>query len=249
MRLSVAVITKNEAQNIARCLESVPFADEIVVIDCGSTDETVAIARRFTDRVIQHEWEGHVRQKQFAVDSAANDWILSLDADEEVSAPLRALIKNLQRAEPNADAFTVRRRTFYLGRWINHSGWYPDTRIRLFDRRKARWGGLDPHDEVIGEGRVSALAGDLHHYSYRDLAHHLRQIDSYTTIMAEGYYQKGRRARLTDLLFRPAFKFVKAFFLQAGFLDGVRGLIISTLAAYYVFVKYAKLWERGRRGS
>jgi glycosyltransferase involved in cell wall biosynthesis len=249
MRLSLTVITKNEEQNIDRCLASAPFADEIVVVDCGSADRTVEIARRYTDRVIHHDWEGHVRQKQFAVDAASNDWILSLDADEQVSEPLRALIENLKRVEPTADAYAVRRRTFYLGRWICHSGWYPDARIRLFHRGKARWGGIDPHDEVICDGRVAELRGDLNHYSYRDLAHHLRQIDSYTTIMAARYFEQGRRARLSDLLLRPPFAFAKAFVFQAGFLDGVRGLIIASLAAYYDFVKYAKLWELGRRGT
>jgi glycosyltransferase involved in cell wall biosynthesis len=243
MRLTVAVITKDEERNIARCLASVPFADEIVVVDCGSADRTGEIARQFTDRVVFHEWEGHVRQKQRAVDLAANDWILALDADEEVDAPLRRLIEELKARGPTHDAYTVHRRTFYLGKWINHSGWYPDTRIRLFDRRKARWGGYDPHDEVICDGAVGALDGDLLHYSYRDLSHHLQQIDSYTTIMARKYWEKGRRARLMDLLFRPPFAFAKKFVAQRGFLDGWRGFVVCALTAYYVFCKYAKLWE------
>jgi glycosyltransferase involved in cell wall biosynthesis len=243
MRLSVTVITKDEERNLARCLESVPFADEIVVVDCGSADRTVEIARRFTSRVIHHDWEGHVRQKQFAVDAAANDWILSLDADEVVSEPLRRLLEDLKTGRPDCDAYQVRRRVFYLGRWIDHSGWYPDKRIRLFDRRRARWGGVDPHDEVVCEGRVGALDGDLLHYSYRDLAHHLKQIDSYTTIMAREYWSAGRRARLIDLALRPPFAFFKSFVLQAGFLDGWRGLVIASLAGHYVLAKYAKLRE------
>jgi glycosyltransferase involved in cell wall biosynthesis len=244
MRLTVAVITKNEERNLARCLTSVPFADEIVVVDCGSTDRTVEIARQFTDRVVHHEWEGHVRQKQYAADTAAHDWILSLDADEEVSPGLRGLIEAWKQSEPAFVAYRVRRRTFYLGRWINHSGWYPDRRVRLFDRRQASWGGYDPHDEVICRGPVGDLAGDLHHYSYRDLSHHLRQIDSYTTIMAEQYWRKGRRTSLIDLVFRPPFAFFKKFVLQGGFLDGRRGFVVCALTAYYVFCKYAKLWEK-----
>jgi glycosyltransferase involved in cell wall biosynthesis len=243
MRLSVTVIAKNEERNIARCLESAPFADEIVVVDCGSADRTVEIAARYTGRVIHHDWEGHVKQKQFAADAAAHDWILSLDADEVVSEPLRAAIEKLKLAEPDGDAYRVCRRVFYLGKWIGHAGWYPDRRIRLFDRRRARWGGIDPHDEVLCDGRVRDLAGDLLHYSYRDLSHHLKQIDSYTTIMSRRYWENGRRANLADLLFRPPFAFFKSFVLQRGFLDGWRGLVIASLAAHYDLAKYAKLRE------
>jgi len=246
MQITVAVITKNEAGNIARCLESVPFADEVVVVDSGSEDDTVAIAKRYTDRVVHHDWEGHVKQKQHAVDIASHDWILSLDADEEVSPQLRALIEKLKADGPQHDAYEVNRKVYYLGRWITHSGWYPDRRIRLFNRTKARWGGYDPHDEVICDGAVGRLDGDLHHYSYRDLAHHLDVINNYTTIMADRYFAKGRRASVLDLLFRPPFAFVKKYFLQLGFLDGLHGVLVCSLTAYYVFCKYAKLWELGR---
>jgi len=248
MRISVTVITKNEEHNIARCLGSVPFADEIIVVDCGSADRTVEAAQRFTDRIIFHEWAGHVRQKQFAVEQAAHDWIFSLDADEEVSPELAQALERLKTTEPAADAYTVKRRVFYLGKWIKHSGWYPDRRIRLFNRRRAHWGGIDPHDEVRCAGPVGRLEADLLHYSYRDLAHHLAVINNYTTIMADRYAEKGRRATWLDLLFRPPFAFLKKFVLQAGFLDGWHGLLICALTAYYVFAKYAKLWEKGRGG-
>jgi glycosyltransferase involved in cell wall biosynthesis len=245
MKLTVTVITKNEADNIERCLASAPFADEIVVVDSGSDDGTVEIARRFTDRVVINAWPGHVAQKQHAVDLAEHDWILSLDADEEVSDELAAQIEALKAAGPEREAYTVRRRTFYLGQWINHSGWYPDTRIRLFDRRRARWGGTNPHDEVICDGSVGELAGDVNHYSYRDMSHHLSRINEYTTIMAAESFAKGRRAGLVDLLLRPPFAFVKKYVLQKGFLDGRHGLVVCALTGYYVFCKYAKLWERG----
>lgn len=249
MKISVTVITKNEEANIERCLRSVPFADEIVVVDSGSDDRTMELARQFTDRVVFHKWEGHVRQKQYAVDIAAHDWILSLDADEEIGPPLAALIKAVKRDGPRHDAYTVRRKTHYLGKWIEHSGWYPDTRIRLFDRRRARWGGYDPHDEVVCDGTVGALAGDLLHYSYRDMAHHLRTINNYTSIMADRFYEKGKRASIADLLFRPPYAFVKKYFFQLGLLDGAHGLIVCLLSAYYVFCKYAKLWEKQRNAS
>ncbi len=242
-KLTVTVITFNEADNIARCLESVPFADEIVVVDSGSTDGTVDIARRFTERVVHHDWPGHVAQKQYAVDLATHDWILSLDADEVVDVGLRRLIEQWKTAEPPYDAYTVCRRTFYLGRWINHSGWYPDTRIRLFDRRQARWEGYNPHDLVVCRGRVGELRGDLLHYSYRNLAHHLKRIDEYTTIMAREYHERGKRARRLDIVLRPPLAFLKKYLLKLGFLDGFHGLIVCALTAYYVFCKYLKLWE------
>lgn len=245
--ISVTVITQDEQDNIARCLASVPFAEEIVVIDSGSTDRTTDIARQFTGRVEFHQWEGHVKQKQYAVDVARHDWILSLDADEEVSEPLRRMILDLWQVGPTRDAYRVRRRVFYLGKWINHSGWYPDKRIRLFDRRRAHWGGYDPHDEVVCEGRVAELPGDLNHYSYRDLAHHLRRINEYTTIMAREYSKRGKHATPMDLVLRPPFAFFKKYFLKRGFLDGWHGFIVCTLTAYYVFCKYLKLWEMDRR--
>jgi len=244
--ISVTVITKDEEDNLARCLASVPFADEIVVIDSGSADRTVEIARQFTERVEFHAWEGHVKQKQYAVDVARHDWILSLDADEEVHESLRRLIMDLWKTAPACDAYRVRRRVFYLGKWINHSGWYPDKRIRLFDRRRARWGGYDPHDEVVCDGRVGELAGDLNHYSYRDVSHHLRRIDEYTTIMAREYRKRGKRATLADLVFRPPFAFFKKYVLNRGFLDGRHGFVVCLLTAYYVFCKYLKLWEMER---
>ncbi len=245
MNITVAIITKNEEANIGRCLASAPFADEVVVVDSGSTDRTVEIAKELGARVVNHAWVGHVKQKQHAVDIATHDWIFSLDADEEVSEPLRRLIRQLKEEGAKHDAYTVRRKTFYLGRWIDHSGWYPDTRIRFFNRQKAHWGGYDPHDEVVCEGRIGVLDGDLNHYSYRDLTHHLQRINEYTGIMARERWDQGKRATMFDIVLRPPFAFCKKYFLQKGFLDGRHGFVVCALAAYYVFCKYAKLWERG----
>lgn len=246
-KLAVTVITKNERDNIDRCLASVPFADEIVVLDSGSDDGTAEIARRYTDRVIETDWPGHVKQKQRAVDAASHDWILALDADEEVTPALAGSIQKAL-ADPNpAGAYELTRKVFYLGRWIEHCGWYPEWRVRLFDRRQARWGGYDPHDRVETEGRVGRLDGDLNHYSYRDVAHHVSRINEYTTIMARELHERGRRAGLWSLVARPLFTFFKKYVLQLGFLDGAPGLVVCALASYYVFLKYLKLWEM-RRG-
>jgi len=248
-KLSVTVITKNEEHNIADALLSVDFADEIVVVDSGSEDRTVEIARRFTDRVIEKDWPGHVAQKNYAVEAASHDWILSIDADERVSPELAAGIRRVLAEGPDRDGYRVRRKVFYLGRWIRHCGWYPDYRVRLFDRRKAKWTGLDPHDIVEVHGETGRIEADLLHYTYRDISDHLGTIDSYTTIGARRYKEAGRRAGAWDILLRPPYTFLKKYVFQRGFLDGFAGLLISMLSAYYVFLKYAKLWEMGRKGE
>jgi len=246
-RLSVTVITKNEEANIERCLKSASFADEIVVLDCGSVDRTAEIARRRGARVEVTDWPGHVKQKQRAVDAAVSDLVLSLDADEEVTPELAASIKKVLADDHPKDAYELTRKVYYLGRWIRHCGWYPEWRIRLFDRRKARWGGYDPHDQVVCGGAVGRLEGDLLHYSYRDVTHHLSRINEYTDIMAREYHGKGKRGGVLQILLHPPFTFFKKYFLSLGFLDGLPGLIICVLASYYVFLKYVKLWELGRK--
>jgi len=242
-KISAAIIAYNEEKNIRRCLESVSWADEIVVIDSFSTDRTVEICREYTDRVIQHEWEGHIRQKNFAVESAANDWIFSIDSDEEVSPELRDSILALRERGLEQDGYRMARRTHYLGRWIRHSGWYPDYKVRLFQREWGRWGGVDPHDEVQLEGTCETLEGDLHHYSYEDVAAHVRELDFLTTISSQELYKMGRKASVVNLLLSPAGKFLKTLFLKGGLLDGWAGFFIAVTGSFYVFLKYLKLWE------
>jgi glycosyltransferase involved in cell wall biosynthesis len=243
-KLTVTVITKNEERNISDCLMSVSFADEIIVIDSGSTDKTVEIARHFTDKVIYNPWPGHIEQKNFAVEKSSNNWILSIDADERVSDELRDGIMNAMK-EPKSDIFgyEMSRKVFYLGRWIEHSGWYPDYRVRLFRKDAGYWGGINPHDTVILKGKTRRLSGDLYHYSYDDLAHHVRTMNFYTDISSKEYAKMGRAANLFHLVFHPVFSFVKKLFLKQGFRDGIPGFIIAVSTAYYVFLKYAKLWE------
>ncbi len=248
-KLSVAIITYNEEKRIAACLSSVAWADEIVVIDSYSADDTAAICRKFGAQVIQQKWPGHISQKNYALSQTSHDWVFSLDADEVASAELASQIKELMRQEPpDAAGYYVPRQTKYLGRWIKHCGWYPDYKLRLFDKRAARWGGEDPHDSIICEGKTAKLSGKLYHYSFDSLSDHLDTIDRFTGIAAAQRHKKGAKSSPLQLLLRPPLTFFKMYFLQLGFLDGIPGLIICILSAYHVFVKYAKLWELNQPG-
>jgi glycosyltransferase involved in cell wall biosynthesis len=241
-RISACVITLNEADRIDDCLASIDFCDELLVVDSHSTDATRDRAAARGAKVIERDWPGHVKQKEFAIRAAAHDWVLCIDADERVTPELRAEILALRDAGfPGHAGWNFPRKTFYLGRFIEHGLWYPDRQLRLFDRRRARWGGHDPHDKVLLEGSPGRLRGDLLHYSYRDLDDHLRTIDKYTTIMARGLLERGKRATALDLVTHPLARFVRGYFFKLGFLDGWRGLLIAFLAAHYARLKNAKL--------
>jgi glycosyltransferase involved in cell wall biosynthesis len=245
--VTVTVITRNEATDIADALASVAWADEIVVIDSQSTDDTVAIARRFTDRVEVRAWPGYVAQKNYAASIATHDWILSLDADERVTPALATEIQSrLSAAAPNA-AFRIPRVTFHLGRWIRSTDWYPDFQLRLYDRRAAEWTGRYVHEAIAVRGAVGQLRGELQHYAYRDIADHLETIDRYTTLAARQMHEAGRRAGALDLAVHPPAAFLRNYIAKGGFRDGVTGLVISRMNAYYVFLKFAKLWELQRK--
>jgi len=242
--ISAVIITYNEEKNIRRCLESLTWAREIVVIDSGSADATVRIAREYTDRVISHPFEGYVRQKNFALDQTALDWVLSVDADEVVTPELLARIRAVWPDQRERyDGFTVNRLSRFSGKWIRHCGWYPDRKLRLFRRSKGRWTGEELHEKVRLDGQVMVLDADLLHYTYENLFENIGKIQSYSTIFARAQHERGRRASLWDLLTRPPAKFLKSYLLRRGFLDGRHGLILSLTAAFYVFLKYAKLWE------
>jgi len=242
-KLTVTVITRNEATNLPAALESVRWADEIVVVDSESTDDTVAIARRFTDRVIVRPWPGYVEQKNFAAGQAQHDWILSIDADERVSAPLADEIKTLLAHPPTAGGYRLPRVTFHLGRWIRSTDWYPDYQLRLYDRRHGAWTGRYVHESVRVSGAAGQLRGELQHYAYRDIAHHLQTMDRYTTLAARQMYEDGRRANWFDVLVHPRLAFFRNYILRGGIRDGMPGLIISAMNGYYVGLKFAKLWE------
>jgi glycosyltransferase involved in cell wall biosynthesis len=241
--VTATIITFNEAANIEAALASLSWADEIIVIDSHSTDDTVAIARRFTDKVIVRQWPGYIAQKNFAAEQATHDWIFSLDADERVTPELAAEVKALMASGPKAPGYRVPRVTFHLGRWMRSTDWYPDYQLRFYDRRRARWSGKYVHESVKADGPVEDLRGELQHYAYRDLAHHFQTMDRYTTLAAKQMFEEGRTAGFFDLMVHPPAAFLRNYVLRGGFRDGVPGLIVSAMNARYVGLKFAKLWE------
>ena len=240
LKISAAVVTLNEEANLARALESLRCCDEIVVVDSGSQDRTMEVARRLGARVVESEWRGYAAQKNFAAQQAANDWILSLDADEALSEALEAEIWEIKRNGAHANAYTIPRMAQYMGRWILHSGWYPDRKVRLYDRRKATWIGQYVHESVKVDGRVAHLNANLLHFTCDSLSAHLKTMDRYTTLAAQEMVARGYRVPLWRLVLGPPWACWKSYILQRGFLDGFEGLVIAYMAGVYVFVKYTK---------
>lgn len=247
--VSAVVICGNEESNIADCLESVKWCDEIVVVDSESRDRTAEIARRYTDKVIVRPWPGYVAQKNFALEQATKDWVLSLDADERCTPELRSAIESALASPDGVAGFRVRRHVFYLGRWINHGGWYPDRKVRLVRRGQAKWTGIDPHDKLEATGPVKDLDADLTHYTYRDFSHQLRTIDRFSDVVVAEWMKEGRRPSLLKLLFHPPVKFLECWIWKLGFLDGWAGLVIAAASAFYVFSKHVKHREAWRKVS
>lgn len=240
MKISATIITFNEERNIARAMESLRCCDEIVVVDSGSVDRTVEIARNFGARVVEEPWRGYAGQKNFATTQAAYDWILSIDADEALSEGLEAEIWQLKKTGPDCDAYTMPRLAQYLGKWIFHSGWYPDRKIRLFHRAKAKWVGDFVHESVSVDGRIGHLQGNLLHFTCSSLSEHLKTMDTYTTLAAQQIVALGRRVGYAQLLLDPIWTFWKTYLFKLGFLDGFEGLAIAYMAALYDFLKFAK---------
>lgn len=251
VQLSVTIITLNEELNIERCLRSVlDIADEIVVVDSHSTDRTGEICAKYPVRFIRNPFEGHIEQKNFALKQVTFDHVLSIDADEEVSALLRA---SIARAKENFafDAYTFNRLNNYAGQWIRHCGWYPDRKVRLWRKSLGTWGGINPHDrvEMVTGARIGHLEGDLLHYSYRSIAHHVEKIDFLTTIAAESAFERGKKAGWLKLWMAAPFNFLRDYLVKGGFRDGFYGFVICYNAGYSKFLKYAKLralWRENR---
>ena len=241
--VTVTIITLNEAHHIAAAIDSASWADEILVVDSGSSDDTVAIAAERGARVMSRPWPGYVDQKNYAASVASSDWIFSLDADERITPELAAEIQHTVAGNPPERAFRVPRVTFHLGRWIRTTDFYPDYQTRLYDRSAARWQGKYVHESVVADSPVGQLKSELQHYSYRDLSDHLDRINRYSTLAARQMYESGRRTNGLDLLTHPPAAFLRNYFLRGGFTDGVAGLTISLLNAYWVLLKFAKLWE------
>lgn len=241
--ISACIISFNEEQKLEDCLQSiVGIADEIIIVDSLSTDRTLEIAARYTDKIFHQKFLGHVEQKNLAVSHASHDWILSLDCDERLSPQLRESILAMKENLDEHRAYRMARKTFYVYRWLNHC-WYPDRKVRLFNRRNARWGGTNPHDRVVmDEGvQVADLQGDILHYSFSSVSEHLRTIDNFTEIGAREIIAKGKRVSLLSPLSHGLWTFIRLYFFKRGFLDGLAGFIVATLSFMHAFVKYAKV--------
>jgi len=245
--LSVTIITRNEADNIDACLDSVAWADDVLVVDSGSTDDTVARAKAKGARVIVREWPGYAAQKNFAASQASHDWILSVDADERVTPELADEIKSTLGAGPAASGYRIPRLAFHLGRWIRTTDWYPDPQLRLYDRRRGRWRPMRVHESVEVEGPVGRLSGHLQHFTYRDLGHQVDTLNHYSTLAAEEMLAADRRPSVAHVVLHPPAAFLRNYILRRGIADGLAGFVISTMSAYYVFLKFAKLWDLSRR--
>ena len=241
--VTVTIITLNESRHIAAAIDSAAWADEILVVDSGSTDDTVSIATAKGVRVMSRTWPGYVDQKNYAASVASHDWIFSLDADERVTPSLAAEVRTIVDGNSTERAFRVPRVTFHLGRWVRTTDFYPDYQTRLYDRRAARWQGKYVHESVVADGPVGQLKNELQHYSYRDLSDHLDRINQYSTLAARQMHESGRRATPIDLLLHPPAAFLRNYLVRGGFADGMAGLTISLVNAYSVLLKFAKLWE------
>ena len=241
--LSVVVITLNAERQLANCLASVAFADELLVVDSGSTDATLDIAKRHGARVLHQPWLGFGKQKNYAVTQARHRWVLCLDADERISEALRDSIR-AALADPQFQAYEMPRRNRFMGRWLRHGEGYPDRGVRLFDRERAQWSDDAVHEKVIVRGSTGRLAGDILHESEAGLADYLNKQNRYTTLAAEVLRRGHRRVGVARLLIGPVFRFIKFYFLRLGFLDGVPGLVHITIGCFNSFIKHAKVFEQ-----
>lgn len=251
MALSVCVIACNEERNLRRCLDSVAWAgDRVVVVDERSRDATLAIARASGARVLVHRYEGNIEQKNFALARTREAWVLALDADEALSPELARAVREAVAGDGGGrQGFELDRVTFHLGRWLRHGDFHPDWQLRLFRREAGRWAGVNPHGRVVVEGDVGRLAGELRHWSYRDLADQVQRIQEFSRVQAAALRARGRSARLSDLLLRPPARLLRALVLRGGWRDGMPGVIVAMATAFHVFLKYAKLWELGALGG
>ncbi len=248
MDISAVIITLNEEANIERCLASVSWAREIVVVDARSTDRTREIALRFTREVYEREWEGYSEAKGFAMSKAGSEWVLSIDADERVTPELREEIESLP-AGPGVDGYMVPIRPLFLGRWIRHSGWYPGYKLRLFRKERASMTKRNLHEGIRVEGAVGRLTNPLLHYAYPTVRSYFEKFGRYTDLAAGDLHEQGKRAGAFDIAVRPLFSFVKMYLVKLGFLDGLEGFVLCVFSSLYVFVKYVKLREMERRAG
>ena len=241
--LSVTIITLNEEKNLRRCLESVAFADEIIIFDSESQDRTLSIAREFTDKVFQEPWQGFARQKNLAQEKAQGPWILNIDADERVTPELKEEIVSAIQKDPPYAGFKIARKNFFCGQWIRHGGWYPNYQLRLYQKGAGSFAQREVHEQVVAKGQVGTLKAPLEHYTYDSISDYLKRMDRYSDLSARQYLKEGKKVSWPEILFRTKYTFFKMWILQKGFLDGAKGLVLAVLYSYYTFVKYAKLKE------
>jgi glycosyltransferase involved in cell wall biosynthesis len=244
--ISVAIITHNEERNLRACLESLKWADEVVVCDSGSTDGTPGVAAEYGATLFQDAWRGFAAHKNLAVDRCRHPWVLVVDADERVTPSLQDEIEALLADPAAGDGYLIPRRNYFLGQWVRHCGWYPDETVRVFRRGRGRFAERAVHEAVVIEGRVGRLISPLEHYTYDSVSAFLQRMDRYSTLAAEELERSGRVIHVWDLLGRPAWTFFRMYLVRSGWREGWRGLVLSGLYAGYAFCKYAKLWERTR---
>jgi glycosyltransferase involved in cell wall biosynthesis len=242
VKVSAVIITYNEEKNIRRCLESLKFADEIIVVDSESKDKTVSIAREYTGKIYIQKWLGFARQRKFTCKLASSEWVLIIDADEMVTPELAEEINKKIDAFPEIDGYWIKRRSKFLGRWIEHA-WQPDWVLRLFKKEKGIIEEKQVHEGVSLKGETSRLKGKIEHYPFENLSHNLKKLDTYTTLSAFEMEKKGKAGILMKLLFSPVLGFFKFYIIKQGFRDGIPGLILSVIHSFYIFIKYAKYWE------
>ena len=250
MKISVTIITFNEEEKIEGAIKSVlEVADEIVIIDSFSQDNTVKIAKKYPVKVYQKKWKDYAEQRNFALEKASYPWILNIDADERVSPELKKEILDLKNKEPDCDGFSIPRLTYYLNRWIYHSGWYPDRKVRLFKKQMAKWEGKFIHEKLVFTGKVKKLKNPVYHFSYKNIEEHLSRINKYSSLGARKLYENGKKARWYHFIFYPLCRFFKSYIFKLGFLDGFAGFVISVLNGYYMFTRYVKLKEIWKKGE
>jgi glycosyltransferase involved in cell wall biosynthesis len=250
-KVSACIMTLNEEANIERCLRSVAWCDEIVILDSGSTDRTLEICRTYTDKIYEHPWQGYIGQRNHIRGLASHNWVLFMDADEEVSTSLRQdLLAEIEHGLTSHVGYIFPRRVHYMGKWIRWGEWNPDLKLRFFKKDHGHSVGEEPHDKVVVDGPVKRLKAPLYHYTYDDLADHIETMNRFSSLSAKAKFEGGYRFRRIDFLFRPAFRFFKGYFLKLGFLDGRRGFLIALISSWGVAIKYAKVWEIqiGHRG-
>lgn len=248
--LSGFIICFNEAHQIRRALSSLSFCDEIIVVDSGSTDGTLEIAKEFTNKIYHRDWTGFLDQKSFALSLCSNKWVINIDADEEISPELKEeVLAKVLDDHDEVSGYEINRVVFHLRKWFRKGGWYPEYRLRLFRKDKATWGGEDPHEKVLVQGRTEKLSGELLHYSFKDLRDHVCRLEKYAFTSATNSFKKGKTVLLFSVFLRAKFRFIKIYLFKKGFLEGKEGLVIATLESYYVFLKYLYLWDMVRESS